>query len=85
MNIMVRERMTSQTDDDFTDRVYALDNRRIYKGVPEEPSATSWIRSSRTGPVMRESLRSRALKAVASSAFHVAWALPPWRPSLVRG
>ena len=36
MNIMVRERMGSQTDDDFTDRVYALDNRRIYKGVPEE-------------------------------------------------
>jgi hypothetical protein len=25
-----------QTDDDFTDRVFALDNRRIYKGVPEE-------------------------------------------------
>jgi 3'-5' exoribonuclease len=35
MNIMVRERMSSQTDDDFTDRVFALDNRRIYKGVPE--------------------------------------------------
>jgi 3'-5' exoribonuclease len=34
MNIMVRERMSSQTDDDFTDRVFALDNRRIYKGVP---------------------------------------------------
>jgi 3'-5' exoribonuclease len=37
MNIIVRERMTSQTDDDFTERVYALDNRRIYKGVPEGP------------------------------------------------
>ena len=36
MNIMVRERMGSQTNDDFTDRVFALDNRRIYKGVPEE-------------------------------------------------
>jgi 3'-5' exoribonuclease len=36
MNIMVRERMTSQTLDDFTDRVFALDNRRIYKGIPEE-------------------------------------------------
>ena len=35
MNIMARERMGSQTDDAFTDRVYALDNRRIYKGVPE--------------------------------------------------
>jgi 3'-5' exoribonuclease len=28
--------MGSQTDDEFTDRVFALDNRRIYKGVPEE-------------------------------------------------
>ena len=36
MNIMARERMSSQTDDDFTDRVFALDNRRIYKGVPEK-------------------------------------------------
>jgi 3'-5' exoribonuclease len=36
MNIMVRERMTSQTDDDFTDRVFALDNRRIYKGIRDE-------------------------------------------------
>ena len=34
MNILVRERMGSRTDDSFTDRVYALDNRRIYKGVP---------------------------------------------------
>jgi 3'-5' exoribonuclease len=37
MNIMARERMSSTTSDDFTDRVYALDNRRIYKGVREEP------------------------------------------------
>jgi 3'-5' exoribonuclease len=36
MNIMVRERMSSQTDDAFTERVFALDNRRIYKGVPED-------------------------------------------------
>jgi 3'-5' exoribonuclease len=36
MNIMVRERMGSRTDDSFTDRVYALDNRRIYKGVSAE-------------------------------------------------
>jgi 3'-5' exoribonuclease len=35
MNIMVQERMNSQTDDDFTDRVFAMDNRRIYKGVSE--------------------------------------------------
>jgi 3'-5' exoribonuclease len=37
MNIVARQRMQSNTDDDFTDRVYALDNRRIYKGIPEEP------------------------------------------------
>jgi 3'-5' exoribonuclease len=37
MNIMVRERMISQTDDDFTDRVFAMDNRRIYKGVRVAP------------------------------------------------
>jgi 3'-5' exoribonuclease len=36
MNIMVRERMGSRTDDLFTDRVFALDNRRIYKGVSAE-------------------------------------------------
>ena len=36
MNIVARERMCSTTDDDFTDRVYALDNRRIYKGVAED-------------------------------------------------
>jgi 3'-5' exoribonuclease len=36
MNIVARQRMLSATDDDFTDRVYALDNRRIYKGIPEE-------------------------------------------------
>jgi 3'-5' exoribonuclease len=34
MNVMARERTNSQTDGLFTDRVYALDNRRIYKGVP---------------------------------------------------
>ncbi len=38
MNIVARERMCSNTDDEFTDRVYALDNRRIYKGVPEDHS-----------------------------------------------
>ncbi len=37
MNIVVRERMGSTTTDEFTDRVYALDNRRIYKGVPDDP------------------------------------------------
>ena len=37
MNIVARQRMRSQGDDEFTDRVYGLDNRRIYKGIPEEP------------------------------------------------
>lgn len=36
MNIVARHRLLSATDDDFTDKVYALDNRRIYKGIPEE-------------------------------------------------
>jgi 3'-5' exoribonuclease len=36
MNIVARHRMLSATDDDFTDKIYALDNRRIYKGIPEE-------------------------------------------------
>jgi 3'-5' exoribonuclease len=36
MNIVARQRMRSNTDDDFTDKVYALDNRRIYKGIPED-------------------------------------------------
>ncbi len=34
MNIVARERMNSTSSDDFTDRIYALDNRRIYKGIP---------------------------------------------------
>lgn len=36
MNVAARQRLLSKTDDDFTDRVYALDNRRIYKGIPLE-------------------------------------------------
>jgi 3'-5' exoribonuclease len=36
MNIAARERLLSRTDGDFTDRVFALDNRRFYKGVPVE-------------------------------------------------
>jgi 3'-5' exoribonuclease len=36
MNIVARQRMRSDTADDFTDRVYGLDNRRLYKGIPEE-------------------------------------------------
>lgn len=37
MNIVARERQRSQTEEEFTDRVFALDNRRIYKGIPLEP------------------------------------------------
>jgi 3'-5' exoribonuclease len=32
MNIVARERIASVTDDAFTDKIYALENRRIYKG-----------------------------------------------------
>lgn len=38
MNIVARQRMRSDNDDEFTDRVYGLDNRRLYKGIPEEPA-----------------------------------------------
>lgn len=37
MNVAARQRLTCTTDGDFTDKVYALDNRRFYKGVPAEP------------------------------------------------
>ena len=36
MNIAARQRITSDTDGDFTDKVFALDNRRFYKGIPLE-------------------------------------------------
>jgi 3'-5' exoribonuclease len=36
MNIVARERLFSTSDGEFTDRVYALDNRRFYKGIPTE-------------------------------------------------
>ncbi|WP_165222750.1 3'-5' exoribonuclease YhaM family protein [Aquisphaera insulae] len=39
MNIVARQRMQSNTLDEFTDRVYGLDNRRIYKGIPDEAAA----------------------------------------------
>jgi 3'-5' exoribonuclease len=35
MNSVARERMTSQTADSFTDKIFALDNRRFYKGIPD--------------------------------------------------
>jgi 3'-5' exoribonuclease len=34
MNIAARNRIQCTTDGEFTDKVYALDNRRFYKGVP---------------------------------------------------
>ncbi|MHC5542179.1 3'-5' exoribonuclease YhaM family protein [Singulisphaera rosea] len=36
MNIAARERLRSTSDGDFTDKVFALDNRRFYKGIPRE-------------------------------------------------
>lgn len=35
MNSVARERMNSQTTDVFTDKIFALDNRRFYKGIPD--------------------------------------------------
>jgi len=36
MNIAARQRITSVTDGEFTDKIFALDNRRFYKGIPRE-------------------------------------------------
>jgi 3'-5' exoribonuclease len=36
MNIAARHRLLSNSEDEFTDKVYALDNRRFYKGIPAE-------------------------------------------------
>jgi 3'-5' exoribonuclease len=36
VNIVACKLLDSQTDDPFTERVFALENRRIYKGVPDE-------------------------------------------------
>lgn len=41
MNSAVRARLRSTTSDEFTDKVYNLDNRRIYKGIPLERPAGS--------------------------------------------
>jgi 3'-5' exoribonuclease len=38
MNMVAQQRIKSNTEDDFTDRLYGLDNRRIYKGIPDENS-----------------------------------------------
>jgi 3'-5' exoribonuclease len=36
MNIAARTLMRSGNDDGFTDKIYALDNRQMYRGLPEE-------------------------------------------------
>ena len=36
INAVARHRLLSRTEDAFTDKVYALNNRRIYKGIPVE-------------------------------------------------
>jgi 3'-5' exoribonuclease len=37
INSAARSLLTCTTDDEFTDKVYALDNRRLYRGVPTAP------------------------------------------------
>jgi 3'-5' exoribonuclease len=37
MNIAARELLRSDSSDGFTERIYALDNRQLYRGLPEEP------------------------------------------------
>jgi 3'-5' exoribonuclease len=42
MNIAARGRLLSKNEGEFTDKVYALDNRRLYKGIPEEPPSSEF-------------------------------------------
>ena len=37
MNAAARKRIDCTTEGDFTDKVWPLDNRRFYKGIPAEP------------------------------------------------
>lgn len=39
MNIAAKQRLRCTTDGAFTDKVYALDNRRLYKGIPLDPES----------------------------------------------
>jgi 3'-5' exoribonuclease len=39
VNMVARESLDSQAGDGFTDRIFALENRRFYKGVAEETGA----------------------------------------------
>jgi 3'-5' exoribonuclease len=43
MNIAARHRLQCQTEGAFTDKVYALDNRRFYKGIPTLPHADEFM------------------------------------------
>jgi len=36
VNMLARQRLRSIGEDEFTERVFGLDNRRIYRGIPEE-------------------------------------------------
>lgn len=37
MNTAVRHRLDFKNGDEFTDKIWALDNRRLYRGIPIEP------------------------------------------------
>jgi 3'-5' exoribonuclease len=37
MNAAARERLNCRTEGEFTDKVWPLDNRRLYKGIPTAP------------------------------------------------
>ena len=41
MNIAARELIRSESTDGFTERIYALDNRQMYRGIPDEPIASA--------------------------------------------
>lgn len=39
VNIAVAHRLKAATDGEFTDKVFALENRRFYRGIPVEPGS----------------------------------------------
>ncbi len=45
INVAARECIFSQTADDFTDKVFVLDKRRLYKGIPLELPADDGLSS----------------------------------------
>lgn len=38
VNAVAKGRLTADSDGDFTDKIWCLDNRRFYKGIPVSPS-----------------------------------------------